>query len=124
LRSQHHAGRLVTVERAADRCTLIWLAMLDANEFAQRHDLPELARSMLATGLRLGEALGITWADIDLTAGSVAVRRTIIRVQGKGLVAKRVKPRASERRLPAVVVRGTAQTAPRATGRLRRSGLP
>jgi integrase len=63
LRSRHHAGRLVTVERAADRYTLIWLAMLDANEFAQRHDLPELARFMLATGLRLGEALGVTWAD-------------------------------------------------------------
>jgi integrase len=24
---------------------------------------------MLATGLRLGEALGVTWADLDLVAG-------------------------------------------------------
>ncbi|MGH3503651.1 MAG: hypothetical protein ACRDQA_22565, partial [Nocardioidaceae bacterium] len=33
-----------------------WLALLDADEFAQRHDLPELARFMVATGARLGEA--------------------------------------------------------------------
>lgn len=76
-----------------------WLALLDASQFAQRHDLPELARVMVATGLRLGEALGITWRDVDLTAGTLAVQRTIVRVKGKGLVAKRVKSRASERGL-------------------------
>ena len=76
-----------------------WLRVLDADPAAQHHDLPELARFMLATGLRLGEALGVTWADLDLTAGTVAVRRTIIRVQGKGLIAKRVKSKASERGL-------------------------
>lgn len=76
-----------------------WLALLDASSFAHRHDLPELARFMLATGLRLGEALGVTWADLDLTAGSVGVRRTIVRVKGTGLVAKRVKSSASERGL-------------------------
>lgn len=76
-----------------------WLRMLDADPIALRHDLPELARFMLATGVRLGEALGVTWADVDLSAGTVAVRRTIVRVQGQGLVAKRVKSRASERGL-------------------------
>lgn len=76
-----------------------WLALLDGDDFARRLELPELARFMLATGLRLGEALGVTWADLDLVAGSVTVQRTIIRVQGQGLVAKRVKSRASERRL-------------------------
>ena len=54
---------------------------------------------MLATGLRLGEALGLTWADVDLAAGTVDVQRTIIRAQGRGLIAKRVKSRASERAL-------------------------
>jgi integrase len=54
---------------------------------------------MLATGLRLGEALGVTWADVDLVAGTLAVRRTVVRVKGQGLVAKRVKSRASERGL-------------------------
>ena len=62
-----------------------WLALLDANEFAQRHDLPELARFMLATGLRLGEALGVTWSDVDLAAGTIAVRRTVVGVKRGGL---------------------------------------
>jgi len=64
-----------------------WLALLDESEFAQRRDLPELTRFMLATGLRLVEALGVTWADVDLDAGTVAVQRTIVRVTGQGLVA-------------------------------------
>lgn len=76
-----------------------WLAVLDADEFARRHDLPELARFMVATGVRLGEALGVTWGDVNLVTGTVVVRRTIVRVTGKGLVAKRVKSRASERAL-------------------------
>lgn len=76
-----------------------WLAVLDADEFARRHDLPELARFMVATGVRLGEALGVTWGDVDLVSGTVVVQRTIVRVTGKGLVAKRVKSRASERAL-------------------------
>jgi len=76
-----------------------WLALLDSSEFARHHDLPELARFMLATGLRLGEALGVTWADVDLNAGTVAVSKTVIRVKGQGLVAHRVKSRASERGL-------------------------
>ena len=75
------------------------LAVLDADEFARRHDLPELARFMVATGVRLGEALGVTWGDVDLLTGTVVVQRTIVRVTGKGLVAKRVKSRASERAL-------------------------
>jgi integrase len=74
-----------------------WLALLDASEFARRHDLSELARSMLATGLRLGEALGVTWADVDLSTGALVVQRTIVRGKGKGLVAKWVNSRASER---------------------------
>ena len=76
-----------------------WLAVLDASPYARRHDLPELARFLLATGLRLGEALGVTWADVDLATGTVDVQRTIVRLKGKGLVAAGVKSRASERSL-------------------------
>jgi integrase len=76
-----------------------WLATLDADAMAQRKDLPELARFMLATGVRLGEALGVTWDDLDLDAGTVDIQRTIIRVKGKGLIAKRTKSRASQRGL-------------------------
>lgn len=41
----------------------------------------------------------MTWGDVDLLTGTVVVQRTIVRVTGKGLVAKRVKSRASERAL-------------------------
>ena len=61
-----------------------WLDILDADEFARRHDLPDLARFILATGLRLGEALGVRWSDIDPDRGSLRVERTVIRIKGQG----------------------------------------
>lgn len=41
---------------------------------------------LIATGLRFGEAAGLTWADIDLTGpqGSLYVRRAVVRVPGGG----------------------------------------
>lgn len=74
-----------------------WLAFLDADPDARRKDLPELARFILATGLRLGEALGVCWSDVDLTRGVLSVERTAIRVKGKGLMASRLKSRSSYR---------------------------
>ena len=74
-----------------------WLAILDSDEEARRHDLPDLARFILATGLRLGEALGVRWSDIDLERGVLSVERTVLRVKGKGLVASRLKSRTSYR---------------------------
>lgn len=76
-----------------------WLKRLDGDEFARRHDLPELSRFMLATGVRIGEALGVTWADVDLVAGVVQIQRTIVPIAGVGLVAKSVKSKQSERGL-------------------------
>ena len=74
-----------------------WLALLDGHPFAVRHDLPELGRFMLATGLRLGEALGVRWSDVDPGYGTVRIERTVIRVKGQGLRASRLKSRASSR---------------------------
>lgn len=76
-----------------------WLRRLDGDEFARRHDLPELSRFMLATGVRIGEALGVTWADVDLVVGVVQVQRTIVPIAHVGLVAKSVKSKKSERGL-------------------------
>ena len=74
-----------------------WLAILDADPVAQRWDLPELTRFMLATGLRLGEALGVRWTDVNFDRGTVNVERTVIRLRGQGLVASRLKTRTSAR---------------------------
>jgi hypothetical protein len=74
-----------------------WLAILDADPVARRKDLPELARFILSTGLRLGEALVVRWSDVDMDRGVVNVERTVIRVKGHGLKASRLKSRTSYR---------------------------
>jgi len=76
---------------------LRWLALLDADEFAKRLDLPDLARFLLGTGLRIGEAVGARWDDVDLDAGTLSVQRTIVRVVGVGLVARKPKTRSGVR---------------------------
>ena len=74
-----------------------WLAILDASPVAARWDLPELTRFMLATGVRLGEALGVRWSDVDLEHSTISIERTVIRLRGRGLVASRLKTRTSAR---------------------------
>jgi integrase len=90
-------------EREARALTIVeiheWLAILDGDEFARRKDLPGLARFLLGTGCRLGEAVGVHWEDVDLERQILHVRRTILRVRGQGLIAKRPKSRAGERTL-------------------------
>lgn len=74
-----------------------WLALLDASEEAQRNDLPTLARFILATGLRIGEALAVRWSDIDFDHGLLNVQRTLLRLKGKGIVESAPKSKASIR---------------------------
>ena len=40
-------------------------------------DLGPLWAVLIATGLRQGEALGLAWPDIDMTAGTLTVRRSL-----------------------------------------------
>jgi integrase len=60
------------------------------------HALFELA---LHTGLRRGELLGLRWEDLDLDAGTAAIRRTLQRTSAGGLTTLPTKTRASERRI-------------------------
>ncbi len=92
-------------------------ALTDAPRFVrtERHPLtPEQARALLsaaegdrlealyrvalALGLRLGEALGLSWADVDLDAGSLRVRFALQRIDGK-LTLKTPKTEKSRRTL-------------------------
>lgn len=53
----------------------------------------------LHTGLRKGELLSLRWEDLDLTGGTVSIRRTLQRTNTAGLTALPTKPRSSERRI-------------------------
>lgn len=64
---------------------------------AKDHRLGALISLGLALGLRLGEALGLQWSDIDFDAGTLSVRRQLERSGGD--VAARLELRAQERKL-------------------------
>jgi integrase len=53
----------------------------------------------LALGLRQGEALGLSWEDVDLDTGTLCVNRNLQRIGGK-LVLTEPKTRKSRRTLP------------------------
>lgn len=74
-----------------------FLDLLRGDEFAVRHDLPDLAAFMLATGVRIGEALAVIWSEVDLDEAIVGITSTMVRVKGKGLVRKPTKSSAGER---------------------------
>lgn len=76
------------------------LRQLQQDEVARRRDLPDLVFFMLATGVRIGEALAVVWSDVDFEAGTVRITSTLVRVKGEGLLRKGTKSRAGERTLP------------------------
>jgi integrase len=104
-------SRIPTGRRKASRSLTpaecrAWLAQLDADEAAREKDLPDLCRFMLGTGVRIGEALAVDWADVDLVGATVTVEHTLIRLTRIGLVRKSTKSEAGERvlRLPRFLV--------------------
>jgi integrase len=67
--------------------------------------LEALCTIALACGLRQGEALGRQWDDLDLERGSLTVRHTLVRIDGKRVLAE-PKTARSYRTIPppAIVV--------------------
>ena len=51
---------------------------------------------LVTTGVRLGEALALKWADIDLVEGHATIRRALQRQRGVGMVF--VEPKSSRGR--------------------------
>ncbi|WP_233517949.1 site-specific integrase [Geodermatophilus marinus] len=92
------------------------LANLDADDEARKYDVPDLVAFMLATGCRIGEAAAVTWDVLDLDAGTVEIRSTIVRVKGQGLVRKSTKTASGARTLllPPWCVERLRRRAPRA----------
>lgn len=79
---------------------VLLLKQLQEDEKARQRDLPDLVFFMLATGVRIGEALATVWSDVDFEAGTVRITSTLVRVKGEGLLRKGTKSRAGERTLP------------------------
>lgn len=84
-----------------------WLGRLERDRVAVAKDLPDLTRFMLATGARIGEALAVSWDEVDLhpgepnIPGTVEIVWTLSRVRGRGLLrVPRPKTESSERLLP------------------------
>ncbi len=76
-----------------------WLAAMSEDIVARRHDLPDLTRIMLATGVRIGECLALTFDDIDVDEKVIRVDWTIVPITGRGLHRTPTKTRAGERTL-------------------------
>jgi integrase len=76
-----------------------WLQKMEADIVASARDLPDLTRFMLATGCRIGEALAVTFDDIDTDAKIVRIDWQIVRVTGQGLMRVSTKSAAGDRTL-------------------------
>jgi integrase len=74
-------------------------ALLTYDDKAIERDLPDFVAMMLATGLRIGECAALSWTDIDLESQTVAIKGTVIRIQGRGLIVKPTKTSAGMRTL-------------------------
>jgi integrase len=86
-----------------------------------REDRLYVAWLLLATlGIRRGELLGLRWIDVDLTRGRVAIRQTLVMVDGKPAMAepKTAKGRRSLMLAPEVLEALRAHCAHQAAERL------
>jgi hypothetical protein len=75
-------------------------AKLRADVRAVRLDLPDFVEFLLGTGMRIGEVAAVRDQVHDLTAGTVRVEATVVRVPGAGLrIEAHTKTPASRRTL-------------------------
>lgn len=73
-----------------DEAETLWAAV-------EHERLGNLFRLMLVTGLRPGEALGLSWDAVDLDAGLLHVRRAVRREHGRAVLVDEVKTSGSWR---------------------------
>jgi integrase len=74
-------------------------AWVTYDHYAVEHDVPDLLAFLVATGCRIGEALGLTWDRVDLDHGTVVIDRQAIRIKGQGLRLMPTKTDAGTRAL-------------------------
>lgn len=54
---------------------------------------------LLTTGMRLGEAAALTWADVDLQEGTITIDKTVVNIKGHTSVQAHPKTESSTRTL-------------------------
>ena len=96
-----NAAGLATPPRVEHREVEAWDAaqvrtFLDA---IRGHRLEALFTVAVVTGLRQGELLGLRWSDVDMTAGTLTVRHSLQRVDGRLQLVEPKTPR-SRRTVP------------------------
>lgn len=97
-------SRIATGSKRAPRALTaverdLWLAKMEDDVVASHRDLPDLTRWLLATGCRIGEALAVTFDELDVDAKTVEINWTVVRVKGAGLQRTSTKTAAGERTL-------------------------
>ncbi len=83
-----------------------FLSAQDAQKLLQSlagHQIEGLVKLALGTGMRLGEATGLRWNDVNLDTETVRVTGQLQRLEGK-LALKILKSRSSRRSLPLIGV--------------------
>lgn len=80
-------GRVDTTPRTAPRALSIaqarqLMALLTYDDEVVSRDVPDLVAFLFATGVRIGEAAALTWDAVNLDAGTVEVRSTVVRLKG------------------------------------------
>jgi integrase len=91
----------LTVRETEDRKIKFWDDAQTRHFLAASADHRDamLWRILLASGLRIGEALALRWQDVDLTTGVLTVRRTLSRKRN-GYDVKPPKTRSGLRAIP------------------------
>lgn len=76
-----------------------WLQKVNQDKQAVHRDIPDLSLFLLGTGVRIAEALGVSFNEVSFADNTVEIDYQIVRVKGKGLRRTRTKTTAGERTL-------------------------
>lgn len=76
------------------------LAKLRSDQRAHDLDLVDLVEFVAGTGVRISEACGLAWGDVDLGAGTATIRANAVRATGRGVIRQtHTKTDAGTRRI-------------------------
>ncbi len=87
-------------KKQAQRETLTVLEILAILRAAEGDPFESRWLAALTLGLRQGEALGLSWEDVDFAAGIITVRHALVKDAAGRLVLGEPKTEKSKRRLP------------------------